>query len=79
MVVMVRGKPQWVCSICAYDMPAAGGVALFNRSSNVRHYPRPLIVCGDACASIAQGQLLAGEVVRLPWSAFIRALMPPAD
>jgi len=79
MVVMVRNKPQWVCSICSYDMPAVGGVVLYNRPRSERHYPRPLIVCGEACASIAEGQLQAGEVVRLPWSTFIRVLTPVAN
>jgi hypothetical protein len=74
MVVMVRNKPQWICSICSYDMPAAGGVALYNRPSGTRHYPQPLIVCGDACASIAEGRLQAGEIERLPWAVFVQAL-----
>jgi hypothetical protein len=76
MVVMVHNKPQWICSVCSYDMPDVGGEVLYNRASGARHYPQPLIICGDACASIAEGQLRAGEIVRLPWATFIRALMP---
>jgi hypothetical protein len=78
MVVMVHNKPQWVCSICAYDMPAAGGIALYNRPSNTRHYPQPLIVGGEACASIAEVRLQAGAIERLSWTAFIRALTQAA-
>jgi hypothetical protein len=78
MVVMVHSKPQWICSVCAYDMPVSGGVVLYNRPSNARHFPQPLIVCGQACASLAESRLQAGVIERLPWATFIRALMPGA-
>jgi hypothetical protein len=74
MVVMVVDRPRWVCDICRYDMPVSGGEALYNRPSGTRHYPAPLVVYGDACASLAEGRLVAGEIERLPWAAFVQTL-----
>jgi hypothetical protein len=78
VVVMAGNKPQWVCDVCTFEMPAVGGVVLYNRSRSARHYPSPRVVCGSACAVLAESQLQAGEVVRLPWSAFLQALTPAA-
>ena len=74
MIVMVSDQPHWACDLCTYEVPVSGGAVLYNRAKGSRHYPQPLVVCGEACASLAEIRLVAGEIVRLPWTTFVTAL-----
>lgn len=61
MLAMLLTRPVWLCDICHFQMPESHGEALWNRPSGTRHYPAPLLVCGDACAAVAETQLAAGD------------------
>jgi hypothetical protein len=74
MIVMMVNRPHWLCDMCRYDLPAVGGVVLYNRPNGTRHYPTPIITCSEACSALAEGLLMAGPIERIPWPAFRAAL-----
>jgi hypothetical protein len=82
MEVIVFDRPHWICDSCRFDMPdpdTGRGAALYNRPSGRRHYPQPLIVCGEACASLAETRLVAGEIARMSWAVYVQALTTAAS
>jgi hypothetical protein len=74
MIIMVGHTPAWLCDVCKWPIAVDSGFAVYSQASRQGHFPTPQLVCGAACATIAQASLTVQPVQRLPFQAFLTAL-----